>query len=158
MDYLGGQARGAQLFNKNHPFLSGLEQVGFPYVALEFGFIFCPRCSGARCPMNSHRSGILKCWFFMIGETGPPLARPRTEPTKITRAIHMMSGIRSQRTKLRWKANSCDTSSALLPVRILRTPTRTQIIMLLSIISSPRISNIRRIQKFHRFNSNCWNT
>ncbi|XP_074613769.1 BOS complex subunit ncln-like [Acropora palmata] len=26
MDYLGGQARGAQLFNKNHPFLSGLEQ------------------------------------------------------------------------------------------------------------------------------------
>lgn len=26
MDYLGSQARGAQLFNKNHPFLSGLEQ------------------------------------------------------------------------------------------------------------------------------------
>ena len=151
MDYLGGQARGAQLFNKNHPFLSGLEQVGFPYVALKFGFIFCPGCS-ARCPMNSPRSGILKGWFFMIRETGAPTARPRTEPTKVTRAIHMMSGIRSQR--LWWYASSCDTASALLPVRILRTPTRTKIILLLSIISSPHISNIRRIQKIHRFNSN----
>ena len=155
MDYLGGQARGAQLFNKNHPFLSGLEQVGFPYVALAFGFIFCPRCS-ARCPMNSPRSGILKGWFFMIRETGAPTAKPRTEPTKVTRAIHMMSGIRSQR--LWWQASSCDTASALLPVRLLRTPTRTKIILLLSIISSPHISNNQRIQKFHRFNSNCWNT
>ena len=27
MDYLGSQARAAQLFHKDHPFLTGLEQV-----------------------------------------------------------------------------------------------------------------------------------
>ena len=97
LDYLGAQARAAQLFNKNHPFLNGLEQVGFPDVALEFGFRFCPLCS-ALCRMNSHR--ILKRWFFIMEETGAPPARRSTEPTKVTRAIHMMSRIRSQLNKL----------------------------------------------------------
>ena len=40
MDYLGSQARAAQLFHKDHPFLTGLEQVKM-ILTLAIDCLFC---------------------------------------------------------------------------------------------------------------------